>query len=590
MEWNDFDTNKNAFPTTIRIIVDWLSFVSTRWNRIQNKGKFVELSLQPLITGNFRDPEVNNGKIVDPSPALSTLLRNFGFIDDNFNISKLAFLVADNKITYEEYSLIILSKQRGWINNVPVVNCLALLCLYLKTNNYCNVSKEMLIDLSKVNGYDLTPTQSNGDKRNDILFNYINGIGLFEKRDGNLILKENAKEIIDFIADNRDVIGVEGCTEKGERYKYYGDLDSGIFKLKGLKLPDSWKLYYPNLFEISKYDNIVKSGYKGKIIPTIYYGAPGTGKTRFVQEELFEKYDNANRFFTTFHQSYSYEDFVEGLKPILDDNSDNVKYHIEQGVFYNACERAAILAGYNSLKDCIADSAENRIVKFKAAKDNNMTMLLCIDEINRGNVASIFGDLISLIETSKRLGEKYEMTVTLPYSKKEFGVPANLFIVGTMNTADRSIQLLDSALRRRFDFKEMLPDSSVIKNPKARTILDNINARIRSVLNKDNQIGHSYLMYADTDKKIVEALVNKIIPLLEEYFYNDINKVRFVLNEIESEPKDYYFYKKDTDTENAYKEYLKVDDSEDNKSFYKLNEDIVNLSEVECGNYLEHLK
>ena len=214
--------------------------------------------------------------------------------------------------------------------------------------------------------------------------------------------------------------------------------------------------------------NLKPSSYVGDLSPIILYGPPGTGKTHTMQQDYISKFDKENRFVTTFHQSFSYEEFVEGLKPILNDGDTegDVKYEIVQGVFRMACERAAQMAGYASLSDCISDTFDNRHKNFKQAKEDKKLVLLCIDEINRGNVASIFGDLISLIEDSKRLGadKEEEMMVTLPYSKDEFGVPANLLIVGTMNTADRSIQLLDSALRRRFKFKELLPKYSVFDN------------------------------------------------------------------------------------------------------------------------------
>lgn len=331
------------------------------------------------------------------------------------------------------------------------------------------------------------------------------------------------------------------------------------------------------------------SKYEGDISPVIYYGAPGTGKTRYVQEEIYAKYPASSRVFTTFHQSYSYEDFVEGLKPILDNESSEVKYRVETGVFYNACEKAAILAGYDSLEDCISDTPEGREDKFFAANLANKTMLLCIDEINRGNVASIFGDLISLIEPSKRLGAgKYELIATLPYSKEVFGVPANLFIVGTMNTADRSIQLLDSALRRRFKFEELLPNYGVIDNEDAEKILKSINARVRCLLNKDNQIGHSYLMFAKNYCDILGALYNKIIPLLEEYFYNDIQKVRFVLND-----KDNQFYIEDTEAKEAYEMFLNEAIDNEERDFYMLNPDIAETiilkDESKCKQYLKNL-
>ena len=169
-------------------------------------------------------------------------------------------------------------------------------------------------------------------------------------------------------------------------------------------------------------------------------------------------------------------------------------------------------------------------------------------------------------------------------------MPANLFIVGTMNTADRSIQLLDSALRRRFRFCEMIPDYSVFKvvDGTASNVLKRINARIRSILNKDNQIGHSYLMNATTNKEIIAALIGKIIPLLEEYFYNEIRKVRFVLNEDDNTK--YPLYIEDKEAKEAYQSYLAIEDiDEEDKSFYTIDKKIVDLSEEECGKYLKHL-
>jgi len=140
--------------------------------------------------------------------------------------------------------------------------------------------------------------------------------------------------------------------------------------------------------------------------------------------------------FVTFHQAYSYEDFVEGIRPELDEESGELSYSPQDGVFRRICQRAE------------ADP-EHRYAIF-------------IDEINRGNVAKIFGELITLIETDKRTSGDKGMRITLPYSREPFGVPKNLDIYGTMNTADRSIALLDTALRRRFRFKELMPDSSKI--------------------------------------------------------------------------------------------------------------------------------
>lgn len=320
----------------------------------------------------------------------------------------------------------------------------------------------------------------------------------------------------------------------------------------------------------------------------ILYGPPGTGKTFTVQTEYISKFKD--NLVTTFHQAFSYEEFVEGLKPVLDESSNEIKYTIEKGIFYRACEKAAILAGYASLAECLEDTKSNRIVKFNKAIEEKKTVLLCIDEINRGNVASIFGDLISLIEPSKRLGSgDLEMTATLPYSKKPFGVPANLFVVGTMNTADRSIQLLDSALRRRFKFEELLPNYDVIDNDDAEKILRRINARVRCLLNKDNQIGHSYLMFAQDYCEILSALYNKIIPLLEEYFYNDIHKVRFVLNDNDKG----LFYVEDSEAKAAYEIFQNEEIDDEDRDFFELNPAIADAieskDEDECKKYLANL-
>ena len=313
---------------------------------------------------------------------------------------------------------------------------------------------------------------------------------------------------------------------------------------------------------------------------TILYGPPGTGKT-YEMQKIFAGYPEGNRSVITFHQSYSYEEFIIGLKAKTTEDN-RIEYSYEKGVFYNACERAAVLAGYSSLAECCSDTKESRNAKFAAiAGDTSRQFLFCIDEINRANISAVFGDLISLIEENKRLGAQNEMIVRSPYTQELFGVPANLRLLGTMNTADRSIQILDTALRRRFQFKEYLPDYDVLRNEKAKTILQAINGRIRALLGQDRQIGHSYFYdieasAADESIRILKALANKIIPLLQEYFYNDVEKIRFVLGEKDRIPDEHSFYIDDGDATAAFSRY---DSDSEETSFYILNtEGIANAS------------
>jgi len=170
--------------------------------------------------------------------------------------------------------------------------------------------------------------------------------------------------------------------------------------------------------------------------------------------------------------------------------------------------------------------------------------ILIIDEINRGNVSQIFGELITLIEEDKRFGRSESLKVTLPYSKKSFSVPPNLYIIGTMNTADRSVEALDTALRRRFHFIEMPPEPNLIEEEgkskdqngivegiNLKHLLTIINARIEKLLDKDHLIGHSYFMNVDGIEALESAFQNKIIPLLQEYFFGDYGKIGLVLGE-----------------------------------------------------------
>ncbi len=225
--------------------------------------------------------------------------------------------------------------------------------------------------------------------------------------------------------------------------------------------------------------------------------------------------------FVTFHQSYGYEEFVEGLRPVLNDETaqGEVAYEIRPGVFKQLCDEARQSPGQR--------------------------FAMVIDEINRGNISKIFGELITLIEADKRdplNGEKPPIEVVLPYSGEKFSVPANVDIYGTMNTADRSLALLDMALRRRFEFRPLLPDGTLLgkvifenKEINLCQMLEKMNARIEALYDRDHCIGHAYLMDVKHFDDLKNVFRHRIIALLEEYFFDDWQKIRLVLGDNQKE-------------------------------------------------------
>jgi hypothetical protein len=298
---------------------------------------------------------------------------------------------------------------------------------------------------------------------------------------------------------------------------------------------------------------------KTKMLNQILYGPSGTGKTYSTVGKALEILGASNKTdiksirklkeefssqveFVTFHQSFSYEDFVEGLKANSD--NENITYGIENGVFKEICKNAK--------------------------KNLKKPYVLIIDEINRGNISRIFGELITLIEPSKRAGTDEEISLKLPYSKNNFSVPDNLHIIGTMNTADRSLTMMDTALRRRFDFVEMLPNVDLVKGNfdgiNVKEILKTINQRIEVLYDKEHLIGHSFLMNVDNIQELKSAFKNKILPLLEEYFYDDFKKINLVLGSNS-------FYTKETKTLGEFSKdiYQKQDTEElDSEAFINI--------------------
>ncbi|MCC0682613.1 AAA family ATPase [Clostridioides sp. ES-S-0005-03] len=327
---------------------------------------------------------------------------------------------------------------------------------------------------------------------------------------------------------------------------------------------------------------------------TILYGPPGTGKTyniakyvvRIIEgkteseintEEYKDIIDRFNRYkvdghaiFTTFHQSYSYEEFIEGIKPVIKNKEENnnepnsdISYTVEDGIFKEFCSKAS-----------------------KDEQQNNYVFI--IDEINRGNMSKIFGELITLIENKKRIGSEEAMTLKLPYSKSEFGVPKNIYILGTMNTADRSIALLDTALRRRFEFIEMMPDVNILNQLNNGTdieinssgkvinvceIIRTINKRIEVLYDREHTIGHAYFIELVKKEATLEdlerTLKKKIIPLLQEYFYDDYDKIRLILGDNQVDDSRLHFIKEENIDSRLFGNDFDLDD----RKLFKINEE-----------------
>ncbi len=310
----------------------------------------------------------------------------------------------------------------------------------------------------------------------------------------------------------------------------------------------------------------------------ILYGPPGTGKTYGTVSralglidgeasvkgktfaELLPRFQvlqaEGHLEFVTFHQSYGYEDFVEGIRPVLDDASGQLRYELHHGVFKRLALRAAAAGlSQDPPSPAIAAPMEGPAAQGVQAALNGPDhaqrfafpasvpqFVLIIDEINRGNISKILGELITLLEPDKRLTAPAELVLRLSNSPKDrFAVPPNLHVIGTMNTADRSIALMDVALRRRFTFEELMPDAKALEGmltargtpapfqKLVMEIFDTLNNRIRFLYDRDHQLGHAFFRDAVDPEGLRAAFTQKVIPMLQEYFYGAWDRIALVL-------------------------------------------------------------
>lgn len=477
-----------------------------------------------LFRDNVRGADSGSGSYTgtnDQFQSQYTLGLEFGvWTDTNLTLSRLAENVAEQSITIKEFLSIALFNYVQPIN-YKMVNPLKVVFEGMANKELNTIDKTVMndffandnisVDRDGINGlYDLL--------KNTVYFDYNNHDNsityCFPKPLYEVVSKFNTH----YLCDNGYNLAEEEIGNNQEKYCQY--------LLKDV-------LHIQNKWEETKMGNCLDITLHPRTDTThplnqILYGAPGTGKTystaelamAIIKREPFKLSASAEErqqilaqynqcisagkiVFTTFHQSYGYEEFIQGLRP--DTDSSTLSFKTTDGVFKRIADRA------------MSDGENNYVI--------------IIDEINRGNISKIFGELITLIEEDKRWGELNQMNVTLP-SGEVFAVPNNLYIVGTMNSADKSISLIDTALRRRFSFVEQKPQSSLILDSGLKKLLENLNNQLVKDLNStDLLIGHSYFINKSIDD-LPFIFNSSIIPLLYEYYFDNRKKVLSIINSV----------------------------------------------------------